>query len=726
MENYEFELAEQFALQTNKHFFLTGKAGSGKTTLLKKIAQQTTKNFVVVAPTGVAAINAGGVTIHSQFNLPLTSFIPNSDSVNLNLVTNRRALMEHMNFRKDKRKVIQEMELLIVDEISMVRADILDAIDFVMRKVRRREKPFGGVQVMLIGDMHQLPPVVKEPEWQILKNYYASPYFFDSIVWKQLDAAEIELKKIYRQSDARFLRLLNNIRHQELDEDDYEELKKRYNPGFRPTEEGYILLSTHNAKANAVNQGELKKLEGRPYAYEAEITGDFPEHIYPCEKYLQLREGAQVMFTRNDSETGMYFNGKLASVKKIDNENITVTFQNNKEDFLLKKEVWENISYTVDQSKDKINKDVIGTFTQYPLRLAWAITIHKSQGLTFDKVIIDAGNSFAAGQVYVALSRCRTLDGIVLHSLITQNSLHGDEKITNFSEAHHGERELEEQLNQAKHEYANDQLKKLFDFNKLRERVGDWREILFEKDFPDKEKALSLFENIALQIETIVSTSKKFEPQLERLLVDYNNSRNTFALKERSAKAIEYFTENIFNTLITPMHEHVTAMAYKSKVKRYVQQVQFVQDSFWSKMIQLYGARFMDEKLYDGEIKFSKDRLKTVSTSITSGKKEKGGTYKDTLDLHRKGISLEEIASVRGLTTGTIKSHFAKWILEGEIKVNDVLPAETIHTLEKFLNESPEKTVAAAFRKFGDKYDGNDVRMVLNSLIHRNQKAKTN
>ncbi len=725
MENYEFELAEQFALQTNKHFFLTGKAGSGKTTLLKKIAKQTTKNFVVVAPTGVAAINAGGVTIHSQFNLPLTSFIPNSDSVNLNLVTNRRALMEHMQFRKDKRKVIQEMELLIVDEISMVRADILDAIDFVMRKVRRREKPFGGVQVMLIGDMHQLPPVVKEPEWQILKNYYASPYFFDSLVWKQLDAAEIELKKIYRQSDARFLRLLNNIRHQELDEDDYEELKKRYNPGFRPTEEGYILLATHNNKVNAVNEGELKKLEGRPYAFEAETSGDFPEHLYPCEKYLQLREGAQVMFTRNDAVDGKYFNGKLAVVTKIDSENITVAFQNNKEEYLVKKEIWENISYTVDEAKDKIDKNIVGTFTQYPLRLAWAITIHKSQGLTFDKVIIDAGSSFAAGQVYVALSRCRTLGGIVLHSLITQNSLHGDEKITNFSEAHHGERELEEQLNQAKHEYANDQLKKLFDFNKLRERVGDWKELLFEKDFPDKEKALTLFENIALQIETIITTSEKFEPQLERLLVDYNNSRNTFALKGRCAKAIEYFTENIFNTLITPMHEHITAMAYKSKVKRYVQQVQSVQDNFWLKVNQLYGARFMDEKLYDGEVKFSKDKLKTVATSITSGKKEKGGTYKDTLDLHHKGISLEEIASVRGLTTGTIKSHFAKWILEGEIKVQDVLPAETIQTLKKFLNESPEKTVAAAFRKFGDRYDGNDVRMVLNHLINTKTKSKT-
>ncbi len=722
MINHEFNIAEQFALYTHKHFFLTGKAGSGKTTLLKKVANQTTKNFVIVAPTGVAAINAGGVTIHSQFNLPLTSFIPNSDSVNLNLVTNRRALMEHMQFRKEKRKVIQEMELLIMDEVSMVRADILDAVDFVMRTVRRNAKPFGGVQVMLIGDMHQLPPVVKEPEWQILKNYYASPYFFDSLVWKQLDAAEIELKKIYRQSDERFLRLLNNIRHQQLDEDDYDKLKERYNPGFRPTEEGYILLSTHNNKANAVNETELKKLEGRSYAYEAEITGDFPEHIYPCEKYLQLREGAQVMFTRNDSAEGKYFNGKLAVVKKLTYDSITVTFQENKEDYLLKKEIWENISYTVDQANDKINKDVIGTFSQYPLRLAWAITIHKSQGLTFDKVIIDAGSSFAAGQVYVALSRCRTLQGIVLHSLISQNALHGDVKITDFSEAHHNEMELEGILEHAKIEFANLQLKRLFNFNKLRERVGDWKELLFEKDFQDKEKALSLFENITSQIETIVSTSEKFESQLDRLLADYNNNQqNMFALKERSAKAIEYFTGNIFNALIAPMHEHITAMAYKSKVKRYVQQVQYVQDNFWSKVNQLYGARFMDEKLYTGEVKFTKDKLKTVVSSITSGKKEKGGTYKDTLDLYKQGKTVEEIAEIRGLTAGTIKSHFARWIQNGEINVYEVLAPEIINPILAFIQDNNTFEANAVRAKFGEKYDYSDIRMVISHFLHQKQ-----
>jgi ATP-dependent DNA helicase PIF1 len=720
MENPEFELAKQFALYTNKHFFLTGKAGSGKTTLLKEIARQTTKNFVVVAPTGVAAINAGGVTIHSQFNLPLTSFIPTSDAVNLNMITNRRALVEHMQFRREKRKVIQEMELLIVDEISMVRADILDAMDFVMRTVRRNQRPFGGVQVMLIGDMHQLPPVVKENEWSVLKNYYHSPYFFDSLVWKQLNAAEVELKKIYRQSDRRFLSLLNNIRHQQLDETDYEALKERYNPAFHPQEEGYILLSTHNNKANQINEKELQKLDARPYGFEAEITGDFPEHIFPCDRQLILKEGAQVMFTRNDAEGGKYFNGKLARVSHIDGKEITVTFNDSGEEYLLKKEVWENVSYTVDQKSDKIEKDVIGTFSQYPLRLAWAITIHKSQGLTFDKVIIDAGNSFAAGQVYVALSRCRTLEGIVLHSLITQNSLHGDEKITNFSESHHGAEELKTQLEDAKVEYANYQLKRLFDFSKLRERIADWKEVLLEKEIPEKEKALALFDSVTTAIESIVNTSAKFESQLNQLLAEFNrDATHLTPVLERGNKAVEYFTNQIFNSLLSPVHEHIADVAYKSKVKRYVEQLQFVQESFWTKMNQLYNATFMDRPLYSGTVRFSKADLKQISTSVTSGKKEKGGTYKDTLDLQRQGKSTEEIATIRSLTPGTIKGHFVRSIQSGDLNVYDVLPAETIDTIAAFIDTSDDKTVSAVFRKYGEKYDGNDVRMVLAHVLRR-------
>lgn len=724
MENNAAALAEQFVLYSNKHIFLTGKAGSGKTTLLHQIAKKTTKNFVIVAPTGVAAINAGGVTIHSQFNLPLTSFIPTGDWTDLNLVTNRRALLEHMQFRKEKRKVIQEMDLLIIDEVSMVRADVLDAVDFVMRTIRRNQKPFGGVQVLLIGDMHQLPPVVKDNEWSILKNYYASPYFFDSVVWKQLNSAEIELKKIYRQSDERFLRLLNNIRHQQLDEADYEKLKSRYNPAFKTNEPGFIVLSTHNAKANNVNETELKKLNNQLYEYEAQISGDFPEHIYPCDKILKLKEGAQVMFTRNDTVDGKYYNGKLATVKQLSDDSITVIFQNDNEEYKLKREVWENVSYKIDEQQESISKNVTGTFSQYPLRLAWAITIHKSQGLTFDKVIIDAGASFAAGQVYVALSRCRTLEGIVLLSMITQNALHSDQKIAEFSEAHHSERELENELELAKKDYANEQIRKYFDFNKLRLKINDWKEELLEQEIPDKEKALDLFEKITSSIDQIVTTSEKFEQELNRLLKDFNRDRrNVIMLKERSAKAIEYFTEQIFNLLIQPIHQHIADLAFKTKVKRYVHQLQQVEDNFWAKVHQLYTARFMDEKLYDGVLRFSKDQLQTVQTSVTSGTRQKGGTYKDTLALYKQGKNAEEIAELRGLTVGTIKGHLARWIASGDVDIYNVLPAEVINPIISFLLESDEKTVAAVFRKFGEKFDGNDVRMVISYLQRKEGKA---
>lgn len=379
MENPELHLAEQFALNTARHIFLTGKAGTGKTTLLKKIAGKTTKNFVIVAPTGVAAINAGGVTIHSMFHLPLTSFIPSADYADMNLVTNRKLLLNHLKFSREKLAVLREMELLIIDEASMVRSDILDAVDFALRAVRRSRKPFGGVQALLIGDMHQLPPVVKEPEWNILQHYYSGPYFFDAHVWKELDAVEIELKTIYRQSDERFLNLLNNVRHRQLEEDDFEQLKKRYNPLFKPAESGYILLTTHNYKADNVNTQELRRLPGKLHAFEAMIEGDFPENMYPCEHTLQLKVGAQVMFIRNDAEEKRYYNGMLAVVKKIEGGNITVTFNDSGEDFLLRRETWENIRYTVEQGSDKIRKDDQGTFSQYPLRLAWAVTIHKSQ-----------------------------------------------------------------------------------------------------------------------------------------------------------------------------------------------------------------------------------------------------------------------------------------------------------------------------------------------------------
>lgn len=714
----EFELAEQFALYTHRHFFLTGKAGTGKTTLLKHIAQRTTKNFVVVAPTGVAAINAGGVTIHSMFGLPLTAFAPTNDFVDLNVATNRRRLLdEHMKYRKDKLKVLQEMDMLIIDEVSMVRADILDAIDFVLRTVRRNQQPFGDVQLMLIGDMHQLPPVIKDEEWKILSKYYTGPYFFNSLVWQQIEAAEIELKKIYRQSDRNFLSLLNNIRHQQMDEYDYEKLKERYQPNFNPTEKGYVLLATHNSKANSVNESELRKLIGRTFMFEAEVEGDFPESMYPCDKILQLKEGAQVMFIRNDAEEGKYYNGKLAVVKEISGDDIIVTFNDNGQDYQLKRETWENINYTVEAGTEKINKDVNGTFSQYPLRLAWAITIHKSQGLTFDNVIIDAGASFAAGQVYVALSRCRTLEGIVLHSMITPKSLHGDMRIVEFTESHHSNGELTQILSEAKSQYASYLLKRLFTFTKLADGLEEWKTMLYDKELPGKDSGIAVYQQTLKGIETINSTAQKFGHQLNKLIADYDHSDDVGPLKERCQKAIEYFTENIFEHLIKPLHAHIQELAYKAKVKKYVRHLQQIQQGWWNKVSHLYQGQFMDEQLYTGEIKYSREKLEQVVSSNTSGKKEKGGTYQDTLDLHRKGISLKEIAEVRGLALSTIKGHMAKWILTGDVNVSELLPAETIQEVSRFLKQNPEKTVSAALNVFGDKYDGGDLRMIVNQVL---------
>lgn len=624
MMNAEFELAEQFALYTRRHCFVTGKAGTGKTTLLKRIVERTQKNVVVVAPTGVAAINAGGVTIHSMFALPLSSFIPTDDSVDLNVATNRRQLREHLHFRKEKLRVLREMELLIIDEVSMVRCDALDAIDFVLRTIRGSGQPFGDVQVLLVGDMHQLPPVMKEAEWNLLRTWYRSPYFFDSLVWPQLGAAEIELQTIYRQSDARFLALLEHIRDRRMEAEDFERLRERYDPAFKATEDGYVLLATHNHKADSVNAAELAKLPGTMHSFEAEIEGEFPAHLFPCDHVLHLKVGAQVMFIRNDSEEGRYYNGKLAVVQELDGGNIKVKFRDSGQDYWLRRETWENIGYSVESESGSVVRQELGEFNQFPLRLAWAITIHKSQGLTFDKVIVDAGRSFAAGQVYVALSRCRSLEGIVLHSLITPHVLHGDRRIGEFSVSHHSADELQNALPRDKELYANDLLLRLFTFTGLSAPMEAWRELNVSKAIPEREAANALYAHVEAQLCDINVTAEKFQRQLQRLIAMIGSEPgNAAALKERCAKAIEYFTDRIATQLIAPLREHTSSLAYKKKVKHYLQQVQLIEDGCWSKIDRLYHARFQDESLYTGDAVHSRDKRSQATTSATSGKKEK-------------------------------------------------------------------------------------------------------
>jgi ATP-dependent exoDNAse (exonuclease V) alpha subunit len=724
MENAEFELAVQFALYTRKHCFITGKAGTGKTTLLKRIVERTQKNVVVVAPTGVAAINAGGVTIHSMFGLPLTCFVPNDDFVDLNLATNRRRMLhEHIHFRKDKLRVLREMEMLIIDEVSMVRCDMLDVIDFVLRTVRRNNQPFGDVQILLFGDMHQLPPVVKEAEWGILKSYYRSPYFFDSLVWPQLQAAEIELQKIYRQSDRRFLTLLNNIRNFKMDADDYERLRERYNANFNATEKGYILLATHNSKADGINASELAKLPGLAFSFEAQIEGDFPETMFPCDRTLHLKAGAQVMFIRNDTEDGRYYNGKLAVVKQIERDNITVTFNEDRKDYALHREIWENINYSLEEESGRVVKQELGTFSQFPLRLAWAITIHKSQGLTFDKIIIDAGRSFAAGQVYVALSRCRSLEGIVLHSLIPSTALVNDRRIGEFSAAHHPTGELQDLFVLEKNRYANHLLLRLFTFDNLAAPLEEWQDLIAAKDIPDKDAAAALHAQVWARVCEINATAGKFQLQLQRILAVMKTDPDQIAtLKERCDKAIRYFTDQIA-LILTPLRTHVNGLAYKKKVKRYLQHIQSIEEICWSTIDRLYQGRFLDEKLYTGEWTHTKDKFIQVVSSATRSKKGKGGTFKDTLDLHRQGKKVQEIAAIRGLTKNTIKQHIAQWIATGEIDVYDVLPAEMIEKVLAFMEEKKSVALGEIRSGLNNKFDYDDIRMIVSHALRiRNQK----
>jgi DNA-binding CsgD family transcriptional regulator len=714
MPNVEFELAEQFALQTHKHCFVTGKAGTGKTTLLRRLAQRTQKNVVVVAPTGVAAVNAGGVTIHSMFGLPLTCFVPSDDFVDPNLATNRYRLHENLRLRSEKLRVLREMDLLIVDEVSMVRCDTLDAIDLVLRTVRGKRQPFGDVQVLLIGDVHQLPPVAKDAEWNILKAHYRSPYFFDSLVWPQLDAVQIELQMIYRQSDERFLSLLDNIRNRKLDADDSRRLRERYDPEFKPPEPGYVLLATHNRKADSVNSSELTSLPGTTHSFAAQIEGEFPEHLFPCDAVLHLKIGAQVMFIRNDSEAGAYFNGKLALVKQIGGADITVTFRDSGQDYTLHREIWENIGYGVEEESSRVVRQKLGTFSQYPLRLAWAITIHKSQGLTFDKIIVDAGQSFAAGQVYVALSRCRSLEGIVLHSLITPNALHDDPRIGEFSALHHAAAELQGVLVREKTRYANYLLLRLFTFAELSAHLDDWRGLIAGKKLPDKQAATVLLDHFRTRTGELNATADKFQRQLRRLLEATQSDPNSAtALRERCGKAIAYFTEQIATQLIEPLHSHIAKLADKKKLKRYVKHVQLIEANCWSRIDRLYGARFIDENIYSGEVVYTKDMREPVAVSITSGSKAKGSTVNETFDLYRQGKTADEIAAIRGLSVSTIKGHFARLIERGEMDVYKVLTAEAIELVLAFLRENAGGSVTAIRSGTGDRFDYGDIRMIV-------------
>ncbi len=546
--NEIFQLAIQLVNQSNRNIFLTGKAGTGKTTFLKYIREHCPKQMAIVAPTGVAAINAGGVTIHSFFQLPLSPFIPETKNTGFTSssqeISNKHSLLSRLRFNSDKKKVLQQLELLIIDEISMVRCDTLDAVDTVLRHIRQRHHEiFGGVQVLFIGDMLQLPPVIKEQEWSLLSEFYSGPYFFDSKVLDEEPPVCIEFNKIYRQSDEQFISLLNQVRNNELDEEGMKILENRFQPSFRRhKQDGYIVLTTHNNKASEINAMELGSLPTPLFSYEAEVEDEFSDRAYPADEILYLKAGAQVMFIRNDtSDKGKrYFNGKIGTVTRLETDKIFVQCYEGEKEIEVSREKWENIRYTLNKTTRQLDSDVLGSFTQFPLRLAWAITIHKSQGLTFEKAIIDAGEAFAPGQVYVALSRCTSLEGLILKSRVRSSSLYSDTRIVEFSKRSASGDKLQQELARAKKNYQLSVLTGSFDFSDMMNNGKDLLAYLMEHHSSFNPDAKTWVGELLGKMEKLQETAKKFRVQLQNYFQQASPEENN-SLQERIKAAAGYF-----------------------------------------------------------------------------------------------------------------------------------------------------------------------------------------
>ncbi|MDD4210704.1 MAG: HRDC domain-containing protein [Bacteroidales bacterium] len=533
-----YNIANEFAELTARSIFLTGKAGTGKTTFLRKLKEVSLKQIAVVAPTGVAAINAGGVTMHSFFQLPFTPFVPTLEG--------KRNLISKLKITNVRRKVLQELELLVIDEISMVRADVLDEVDAILRHFRfRPNDAFGGVQVIFIGDMYQLSPVVLNEEWKILSQFYPTPYFFHSKVIQQHPPLYIEFDKIFRQKNESFIKLLNEVRNNCLTDKGRELLLSRYQPDFKlPKKNSYIVLTTHNAKADRINAEEMSKINSQTHRFEAIVRGDFPERNYPNEAVLELKVGAKVMFISNDkSYPRRYYNGKIGEISRIEEEHIYVRCEDDKDEIPVIYETWLNIRYSINKLSKQIEEEELGSYTQYPLRLAWAITIHKSQGLTFEKAVIDAEAAFTSGQVYVALSRCRSLEGMVLLTPIHKETLTVDNHIVAYGKNKQETHILDTHLESSKQAYNRSILLSVFDFKFCLGQLSALQTFVKENESSFNSESFPFLDALMQQIVALENVAIRFQKQLMQLLLNKEQMDNTIA--KRIIAASEYFVEKI-------------------------------------------------------------------------------------------------------------------------------------------------------------------------------------
>lgn len=704
------ELAADYVQYTQRHIFLTGKAGTGKTTFLHNIIKLTHKKAIIVAPTGIAAINAAGVTIHSQFQLPFGAFLPDeaystASSSGIAFNTQKTLGKHFIHMRGDRRKVLTELELLVIDEVSMLRADVLDAIDLVLRMVRKSRENFGGVQLLFIGDLHQLPPVSKAQEWAVMQHFYKSLYFFDAISLRENPPVYIELDKIYRQTDPVFIDLLNNLRNNQVTSQDVILLQKYYKPGFKPdASENYITLTTHNAQAHTMNVVNLSELPGKSYFFNALIGDDFPENAYPVEPKLELKKGAQIMFVKNDPSGGKrFFNGKIATVTAISDDSVEVELSGSKDRIFLEPYRWENIRYTPDKTSNEIIEEMVGTFTQYPVRLAWAITVHKSQGLTFDKAIIDVGKAFAPGQIYVALSRLRSMDGLVLTSQISTRGIAQDGHIFNFDKSSKSQAHPAETLKNETVRFLQNYLLSCFDFVQTAWLLNEHKQSYTKDENRSvKQKHESWAASLFDEFSALKTHADNFRRQLQKLFAD---SQNLLKVQERVEAAEAFFSPKI-STMADGVLDRIAIIKVQKQVKTYLAELLDLELALFEQQKKLGKGKallrsviactpftreqaelLVDLKAREEKLKaalalpLSLDADEKPAKKGTKTKAAKPDTKRISLQLFREGKSVTEIAANRDMTVGTIEGHLAFFVAKGELKAFEVLSHERLSTI---------------------------------------------
>ncbi|MCS6823988.1 MAG: helix-turn-helix domain-containing protein [Cytophagaceae bacterium] len=728
-KNIAFEQALKLVNQTLCNVFLTGKAGTGKTTFLHHIKNHSHKKLAIVAPTGVAAINAGGMTIHSFFQIPMGNFLPTLHSPPEGNFFNRSGLLTQLKINAHKRELIKELELLIIDEVSMLRADLLDAIHLILQFIRNNSSPFGGVQVLFIGDLFQLPPVARAEEWKVLCEYYESPFFHSAHCLRNVELVCIELKNIYRQRDSHFIELLNSIRTNSVTQQHIDYLNSFYKPHFSVADKGeYITITTHNSKAEQINSNELKKFKNKEYVFDAEIKGDFNESAAPADVQLRLKEGAQVMCIRNDKgEQSRYYNGKIGIVSKItETHQIFVRFFKEDGEVEIEKETWENIRYVYNSQTETIEKEVIGTFTQYPLRLAWAITIHKSQGLTFEKAVIDAGASFAPGQVYVALSRLTSTDGLVLLSPITREAIQTHQDALRLTAEQLSEETIQNIIQHERVAYLYQLIYKTFDLKKPQEHIQQCSQELDSRKIPNPDKAKLLFHDLVNSSVELAYTSEKFILQLRNILAQSSASSHE-KLKERVRQAAEYYKKEITTHIIEPLKKYIEETKSLPRTKKYINDLNAVHKMWMLKLQKMQRISAILEALeneneleiafsYFTENTFYDEKSDKSEISVQKNKKEKGATHRLSLEMYRSGKSIQQIATERNLAPATIEGHLASFVLTGEVDVYELVSTEKMIIIENAIHQL-DSSVPSQIKNFlGDTYSYGEIKAVINFL----------